>query len=492
MIFVFIGCNGNRSGSVEQKEINRNDDVNSQTEGQNQEIVDDGIVPERIYATNTALPLGKFNVTNIIDGDVSTIWKTPLGAGTDEGIMFYFDEPVEIGSVKLTMAKGGEFIDVEDVTVYGNGKILKDKNTQDDMFDVGDNVSSLYIRLGERADKKEVEQNESGDEYEHSFSQEYYPVDKCVGISEVEFFQKDGTHINIVSPRKINCSVSASSVLDLKQAYSPVNLIDGKTEFGWAEGNAGSGVAEWVQFSFEENVSITKFKLWNGYQRSESHYLNNTRAHEISLVGSNGKVQRFSLPDKQEPHTFVLDEPLSGKEFKLKIEGVYPGKKYTDLVLSEIVFYGNGKPIFPFNLFDEGKVKAVNDIQSKQLQSVIDRLVKAKSVGSDMDMEERMAHSLIIRSNNSFVYYGDSYSGDYYESENLKSTIAEGGWEFIEASGNSARIRIFGKMYESSYENILYKGESERVATNIFQDFLTITDSSIVGENFIEKIDLLW
>lgn len=469
---VFLSCNSSQKKAVNQNDIFATDTLNY-------------IVPERIYATNTAIPFSQFNVCNVIDGDEKTIWKTPLGAGTDEGIMFYFKDPIKLGSVKIKNVQGDSYASVRNYIVYADGKLV-------DINRINTTVSSVFIRVGRLSNQlnKNIS-NYDSDENESNTSQIYYPTDKCVAISEVTFFDDNNLKIPLRSPDLINANVKASSTLEPVLGYSPSYLFDGKKEFGWAEGAATSGKGEFVDMVLEQDIELTAIKIWNGYQRSDTHFKDNARVKSIIIADDKGNSEVFKLEDTPDAQMLNLGTVLQGNIFKLTIDEVYPGKKYSDCVISEVVLFNEKGPIKVLTGFEEEVIKNNWHSESHQLKGVLDRLINIRTYNNDNDIYTTLSKSLILRSNHSFVYYLDSS----YAIDNItknKTTIAEGGWEIENLEQDKVVLRIFGKMYDTHSESVLYKGKQESSSTNIFQDFITITDSTILGKSFIDKINLLW
>ena len=60
---------------------------------------------EGCYATSTSLPFNTYSVYNLFDSNVNTKWKTMRGAGPDEGIMIYFDNPIKLGKLELILLR---------------------------------------------------------------------------------------------------------------------------------------------------------------------------------------------------------------------------------------------------------------------------------------------------------------------------------------------------------------------------------------------------
>lgn len=447
---------------------------------------------EGIYATNTALPIAEYHVSNILDNDSKTYWRTPTGAGSGEGVMLRFAEPVFIAALKLESRTGGGLASAKTVTVYCDGVVIKSKHDAAAIA-INARVSNLFIKAEElRAAGTEVIVKENS-EYSRKVRQIVYPENAAVNISELKLFGSKNKPVVIIPHKTVQCDISASSTLSPELGYSPYNLVDSKLDFGWSEGAKGSGEGEWVRFTFERDTKISALKIWNGYQRSSSHFVNNSRAREVSFGVKGDTAFSFVLEDTREPQLLQLPSPLNAEEFTLKVKSAYPGKRYADLVLSEILFYSGDRLIVPLGSYEAEKVARTTGIENRQLQSVLDRKVDVSTFSADETgfTNVTSAVSLIIRSNNSFVYYENKLEDNEMVSER-QTVIGEGGWELVEKSDSTAQIRIFGKLYATGSREHVYKGSKERQSTNIFQDFLTISDDFITGKNYIEPIPLIW
>jgi hypothetical protein len=457
----------------------------------------DYIYLESIYATNTMLPTGTYNVLHIIDNDESTVWQTPAGSGSQEGIMLRFSKPVFIGGLSLKAEN------ITSHTVYCDGTIYSDKKDGTEST-INTKLTSLFIKINDVTANTTVKNysiNSSDDDestYDNTNStQKYYNKDYSIRVSELQLYDKSGKRLNIAQPKAVTCSLFASSVLSPEHSYSPYLLVDGTTSFGWAEGAKGKGENEWVRFVFAKDISITKLKIWGGYQRSNSHFYNNARPEMITLsVKGINTVFTFTLKDSSTSTELILPDPLTGKSFELKILSSYPGKKYEDLAISEILFFEGNTPVYPVCSFEDNIVKYSRSIKSRCFQNTLDRLINIEQNRTYSDPESGFnsinSISLIIRSNKSFVFYEDNIDDNGVYDSSGTSTIAEGGWELISATDSVATIRIFGKHYVTGSKRVLYKGVTGFNRTNIFQDIVTITDTQIKGDRFIKDYRLLW
>ncbi len=133
--------------------------------------------------------------------------------------------------------------------------------------------------------------------------------------------------------------VTASSTYSGDRAtHTAANLVDGKRETNWTEGVNGHGVGEYVEFTFQQEQTITGFRICSGNHSSDSYYVKNSRPERIKLTFEDGRSEDFALLDVKEELTFQLSEAVTTKTVRLTIQSVYEGSSWDDTVISEIVF----------------------------------------------------------------------------------------------------------------------------------------------------------
>ncbi|HNL39389.1 MAG TPA: hypothetical protein PKH43_09650, partial [Saprospiraceae bacterium] len=100
---------------------------------------------------------------------------------------------------------------------------------------------------------------------------------------------------------------------------------------------------------------------------------------------------------------------------------------------------------------------------------------------------DAVAQSLILRSDGTFVLYEENES--YDSNENTRSiigqTIADGNWEMLESKGNTVKVKIFGKWFDTTEVQEWYKGPRTKEATKIFNDVLTIDANTVRGDKMV-------
>jgi len=259
----------------------------------------------------------------------------------------------------------------------------------------------------------------------------------------------------------------------------------------WAEGEKGTGAGEAITFSFTEEMEISGFDIWNGYQRSAEHFKANAKLNEFEFFESSKpddkvKMSVGPITDKQ---YVEFKKPLKGKEFILKATSVYAGEKYPDMVISELRLYMNKVPfIICTSLTEEGIENNIDKAIGTVLENVLDRCI-TNNYEEDMNGVFSYNRSITLRSDNTFVMY----TGEYNDSKSTNDTleiVADGNWELISTDHKTAKIRVFGKYASLTDDYGLYKGSGQSSFQKIFQDFVTITEKSIKGEKFVEEVKI--
>jgi hypothetical protein len=130
-----------------------------------------------------------------------------------------------------------------------------------------------------------------------------------------------------------------SSVLPSQfgNAYGPENLFAASDSVAWVEGRPGQGVGEWITIEFDGLRTVSSITVRTGYQKSADVFAKNGRVRQLRMVFSNGETMVLSPPDRAGAEVYRLDRPVKAYWIKFTIEGVYPGKLYTDTAISKLL-----------------------------------------------------------------------------------------------------------------------------------------------------------
>jgi hypothetical protein len=434
---------------------------------------------EGVYATSEAEGQP---VQHLFDADLSNYWQTRPGTGPDEGVMLYFQNALPIAAVQL-VAKSGSFEQKTDhiptIQLFVNGAAAA-RGLPGDKIQVGEKaVKSLFVRFEATGKEQITSRNESGS----TLGIETYPNTTAVAIQALHILNEKGEILRLVPPSQVAGTVIASSTLDPESAYSAANLFDAHKEFVWVEGNKNSaGVGETIRFRFQNpQTRITALQIWNGYQRSDEHFGANARLRDFEFGAASGPRQTYTLRDTKAGQKIDLSAAAEGSEFILTIKSEYPGKKYKDLAISDIVFYDGDQP---FVLSTPQKAAFVTENRNKTANSPLAALLDRRISNQTEVDEVSDFRSLVLRSDGTFVVYSLETVGAADEGSESE-IIADGNWEYLKSDANAATIKIFGRWSNLSKMPQYYAGNNQSSVTNIFNDQLNITAQKIEGSRWL-------
>ena len=132
-------------------------------------------------------------------------------------------------------------------------------------------------------------------------------------------------------------------------SYEAARAHDSDLRTAWVEGEQDAGLGK----SLTLTVTGSKpnhLTIFNGYQKSPKHYLNNSRVKQLRLL-LNGKPKALlNLSDSRAAQEFEIGNLyLPGYKYgeapvtvtiELEIVAVYPGAKWKDTAISEVVLRG--------------------------------------------------------------------------------------------------------------------------------------------------------
>lgn len=164
---------------------------------------------------------------------------------------------------------------------------------------------------------------------------------------------------HMISPKEYSSRASQ----ELKN-YPTTNLSDMNFETAWV----CKSVGDWIEFSFDEATAnqLAGFCFVNGHQKSAQTYEQNSRVKTLKIEFKNTDNSTNRTEEDGYSEVITLEvrpyEPLYFenlithayyhdffeasypiKTVRLTIEEVYPGTKYNDICISEIIFLKTGR-----------------------------------------------------------------------------------------------------------------------------------------------------
>ncbi len=142
-------------------------------------------------------------------------------------------------------------------------------------------------------------------------------------------------------------NVSSTLATSGSTTYIKANLIDGDPATCWAEGVAGYGLGEFVEFAFAAPVTVTEIRMVPGYDKIAGgwdRWTSNGRVRTFDLSFSDGATESYSVTDTRELQIIALNAPHTVTKVRLTITGVYEAaegpNKAEDTSVSELHFWG--------------------------------------------------------------------------------------------------------------------------------------------------------
>jgi len=118
--------------------------------------------------------------------------------------------------------------------------------------------------------------------------------------------------------------------------YGPGNLVDHNPATAWVEGVPGDGIGQWVSLTFDYPMKFSRIFIHSGYCKSKDLLLKNNAPRTIRIITEAGE-HTVNLERTIEQQTIRLPSPVASRWIKFEIKSVYPGSKYRDTAISEIV-----------------------------------------------------------------------------------------------------------------------------------------------------------
>ncbi|KUJ85681.1 hypothetical protein AVO45_01440 [Ruegeria marisrubri] len=119
-------------------------------------------------------------------------------------------------------------------------------------------------------------------------------------------------------------------------SYGITHLFDGNGNTAWVEGVPGNGEGEYVALTFDQPVRPSRIVLRNGYTKSSKSYWDNARVQVLGILASDGTSQQVTLSDTPDWQEIRLDNREALDWIMLRVDSVYPGRRWTDTALSEL------------------------------------------------------------------------------------------------------------------------------------------------------------
>jgi len=144
-------------------------------------------------------------------------------------------------------------------------------------------------------------------------------------------------------------TITASSSLPASRTinYGPNNAHDFDHTTAWVEGADGPGIGESLTYEFPGGCPrITTVKILNGYVKSEKAWRENNRVKQLRIWYEGKPLAILDLEDTRDMQCFEVgtlgynNSDAAKWQLRFEIVAVYPGTKYHDTAITELIFEG--------------------------------------------------------------------------------------------------------------------------------------------------------
>jgi hypothetical protein len=135
--------------------------------------------------------------------------------------------------------------------------------------------------------------------------------------------------------------------------YDVARLFDDDPSTAWVEGSAGSGIGDYILFTFVPagfhgsgvaDLTIRGLRVINGYGKNPDVWAKNGRVASLRVIHNGVDIGTVRLADSMQEQWIPMSAVTAfgdldvspGDTLKLVIAGVYPGTAYRDTALSEL------------------------------------------------------------------------------------------------------------------------------------------------------------
>ena len=427
-----------------------------------------------LYATSTAVDS---DIRFAIDDNPSNLWKSRVGTGPDEGLMlqFFRDTSNFVQQLIIEQASGEELLPAEQFFVHINGAPFG-RLLESDTFLIDTIIHSLYLRVGTCIEMDRTTFEVDG----QTVNRIDFPRDKAVGLSSIRLLGYKGEEYRLIAPRVVAGNIIPSSNLNPIVDYHTGLLFDARLSTAWAEGAEGSGIMDSLVFELEDTTRFSELEIWNGYQLSDDHYLSNPRVKQFSFGIPGQAAMLYNLEDHPFGQRRYFEQSLSSNTYVFKIHEVYTGFAYSDLAISELLFFEGDQPIRIETMLQKNfEAEYQSRCQNTILDSILNRRIYNEL---ENETESFMAQSIILHSDATFVFYTKTFSTNEVGQQEM---VAEGSWQILEAAVDRGRVELNGILYSRGSAETAYEKAKTAYFERAFKDELSISNGKLKGNRVI-------
>ncbi len=162
---------------------------------------------------------------------------------------------------------------------------------------------------------------------------------------------------------------SASATQD-GYTFEPGSLADDRIYNFWVAGGEGGGLGQHIKYYFDGSQTVTGMEIWNGCQVDRESFEARARVKKIAFQVGFDKFE-IDVADQFGKQVIKFDEPYTVSNLRLFLKGIYKGKTWDQIAITEIRFinddpeeYLAGTTATASSALDEGDYGAANVVDT--------------------------------------------------------------------------------------------------------------------------------
>ena len=383
-------------------------------------------------------------VNHLFDQRSDTYWLLSRGNGPGECLEINFlpQNMPFLGGIRVIPAIADTLATVNKIALYVNHELTAIKEG-DFNFPIDQKVFTLRLCIESTTADEEYSYMED----DHLIKIHTLPTGEQTGLQSILFFNKQGQAYFPLPPKYIPANIQPSSTLNPISAFHVGQLFDGNPGSAWIEGDAALTAGSFLNIQLAEAIQPSSLAIWNGFQLSDKHYQNNSRAANITLQAKGAPSFSFECRDQTGGQVIRLPSNLKLLSFSLQINNTYRGTHYPETALSELFFMDGPQSIVLKTDWSQRIQQEVSpEIQQTPLRIFLNRPITNRIEHSSGEFYHRK--KLYIAADGSFYAQIEKIE---LNQKHITQYDLSGHWELQEADEETVRLRLFGKIEQTDF-----------------------------------------
>lgn len=147
-------------------------------------------------------------------------------------------------------------------------------------------------------------------------------------------------------PMPINDHILSISSSSSNPKHPAEHAIDGNLDTAWNDKAKGNGSGAWLEFIFDQEYEFINITFMNGYQKTSKKtgkdlFYENSRVKTLKMYFDGTPYGSVEIPEDNRSVEISINKVRATK-VRIEAEEVWPGRRWGDLCVSELLFLSMG------------------------------------------------------------------------------------------------------------------------------------------------------